>query len=122
MLASKEARVSLAKMVSRLFDHWDISSSDQCSLLGLATASRITLNRYRKCRPLNNAELLDRVGHLLGIHKSLKIMFPHNKDLVYRWVTSPNQRFEGKTPMEIMCNGYEGLLDVRRYLDFEYGR
>lgn len=122
-ITAKESRESLAKMVSKLFDHWGISSADQCSLLGLAATSRMTLSRYRKGNPLDNStDLLGRVGHLLGIHKSLRIMFPYNRDLVYRWVTAPNIRFAGKTPLEIMCNGYEGLLAVRRYLDFERGR
>jgi hypothetical protein len=122
-ITSKESRMSLAKTVSNLFDHWKISSSEQCALLGLAVTSRMTLNRYRKGTPLENStDLLGRVGHLLGIHKSLRIMFPYNRDLVYRWVTAPNLRFNGKTPLEIMSGGYEGLLAVRRYLDFERGR
>ncbi len=122
-LTTRESRESLAKMLSRMFDHWGISSSEQCALLGLAATSRMTLNRYRKGSPLDNStDLLGRAGHLLGVHKSLRIMFPHNRDLVYRWVTAPNQRFAGKTPLEIMSNGYEGLLTVRRYLDFERGR
>jgi hypothetical protein len=122
-ITAKESRESLAKMVAKLFDYWGISSADQCALLGLAATSRMTLSRYRKGAPLdNNTDLLGRVGHLLGVHKSLRIMFPHNRDLAYRWVTAPNLRFAGKAPLEIMCNGYEGLLAVRRYLDFERGR
>ncbi|MEI6205368.1 MAG: MbcA/ParS/Xre antitoxin family protein [Desulfuromonadales bacterium] len=122
-ITSRESRESLAKMVSKLFDYWGISSADQCALLGLAPTSRMTLNRYRKGSPFDNStDLLGRAGHLLGIHKSLRIMFPYNRDLAYRWVTAPNLRFSGKTPLEIMSNGYEGLLAVRRYLDFEQGR
>ncbi len=122
-LGSKDSRESLAKMVSRLFDHWGISTADQCALLGLAPTSRMTLSRYRKGSALeNNIDLLGRVGHLLGIHKALRIMLPHNRDLVYRWVTVPNATFAGKPPLEIMRSGYEGLLAVRRYLDFERGR
>ena len=122
-ITSKNSRESLARMVTKLFDHWGIPSTDQCSLLGLSPTSRMTLSRYRKGSSLdNNVDLLGRVGHLLGIHKSLRIMYPYNRELVYRWVTAPNQRFDGKTPLEIMCHGYEGLLAVRRYLDFERGR
>ena len=122
-IAAKDSRESLAKMLSKLFDHWGISSVEQCALLGLAASSRMTLSRYRKGAPLDNTtDLLGRAGHLLGIHKSLRIMFPYNRELAYRWVTAPNLRFAGKTPLEIMCNGYEGLLSVRRYLDFERGR
>jgi Protein of unknown function (DUF2384) len=122
-LGSKESREALAKMISRLFDHWGIATTDQCALLGLAPTSRMTLARYRKGSPLdNNVDLLGRAGHLLGIHKALRIIFPHNRDLVYKWPTTPNATFAGKTPLEIMHSGYEGLLAVRRYLDFERGR
>jgi hypothetical protein len=34
----------------------------------------------------------------------------------------PNRRFDGRAPLEIMKQGFEGLLAVRRYLDFERGR
>ena len=122
-LGSKESREALAKMISQLFDHWGISTADQCALLGLAPTSRMTLARYRKGSPLDNSiDLLGRVGHLLGIHKALRIILPHNRDLVYKWPTAPNSTFAGKMPLEIMRSGYEGLLAVRRYLDFERGR
>jgi hypothetical protein len=50
-------------------------------------------------------------------------MFPHDRDLAYRWVTTSNARFGGAAPLDIMRrHGYEGILAVRRYLDFERGR
>jgi hypothetical protein len=122
-LSSQDSRKRLAKMVMALFDHWGLSSADQALLLGLSAETRATIARYRKGAPLaENIDLLGRAGHLLGIHKSLRIMFPHDRDLAYAWVTTPNRRFEGKTPLSIMQSGYEGLLAIRRYLDFERGR
>ncbi len=110
-------------MVVVLFDLWQIPVSEQAALLGFSGASRSTLARYRKGAALeDNVDLLGRVGHLLGIHKALRIIFPANHDLAYRWVRTPNRRFAGKSPLEIMRGGYEGLLAVRRYLDFERGR
>jgi uncharacterized protein (DUF2384 family) len=116
-------RASLSKMLIRLFDLWGLASPERCALLNLSPTSRMMLSRYRKGKPLqDDPDLLDRVGHLLGIHKNLRIIFPNNRDLVYRWVKAPNQRFDGKSPLEIMCKGSEGILFVRRYLDFELGR
>jgi len=116
-------RERLARMVVSLFDHWQVSASDQASLLGLSPDSRATVARYRKGEPLaDNTDLLARAGHLLGIHKALRIMFPHDRDLAYRWVSAPNSRFGSRAPLEIMKQGFEGLLAVRRYLDFERGR
>jgi hypothetical protein len=116
-------RERLARMVISLFDRWQVSAADQASLLGLSPDSRATVARYRKGEPLaDNTDLLARAGHLLGIHKALRIMFPHDRDLAYRWVTTPNRRFGDRRPLETMKRAYEGILAVRRYLDFERGR
>jgi hypothetical protein len=111
-------------MVITLFGHWQIGVQDQMALLGLSEGSRTTLMRYRRGEPLaDQRDLLDRVANLLAIHRSLRILFPENRDLVYRWVTMPNKVFEGKTPVQfIREKGFLGLLTVRRYLDFERGR
>ncbi len=113
---SRESRVALAGMVTRLFEHWQLSTAEQAALLGLSPDNRSTLARYRKGEPL-----LDRAGHLLGIHKSLRILFPQDRDLAYRWMTTPN-RLLGARPVDVAIDrGFEGLLALRRYLDFERG-
>ena len=122
-LHARASRERLARMVVSLLDHWKLSPVDQAVLLGLSAQSRSTIARYRRGEPLaDSADLLARAGHLLGIHKALRIVFPHDRDLAYRWVSAPNARF-GVPPLEIMKrHGYEGILAVRRYLDFERGR
>jgi transcriptional regulator with XRE-family HTH domain len=122
-LHARSNRERLARMVAALLDHWELSPNDQAVLLGLSTQSRSTISRYRRGEPLaDSADLLARAGHLLGIHKALRILFPHDRDLAYRWVSAPNRRFGERAPLEIMKQGFEGLLAVRRYLDFERGR
>src|SRR5436189_5604970 len=120
---ARESRARLAKMLVQLLDHWQLGAADQALLLGLSGQSRSTLARYRRGEPLaDSADLLARAGHLLGIHKALRILFPQDRDLAYRWVAAPNRRFGERAPLEIMKQGFEGLLAVRRYLDFERGR
>jgi transcriptional regulator with XRE-family HTH domain len=122
-LKTRDSRVELARMIVALLDHWQLGATDQATLLGLSSHSRSTLARYRRGEPLaDSADLLARAGHLLGIHKALRILFPHDRDLAYRWVSAPNRRFGERAPLEIMKQGFEGLLAVRRYLDFERGR
>ena len=122
-LHSRSSRERLAKLVVSLLDRWQLPPNDQAALLGLSAQSRSTVARYRRGEPLaDSADLLARAGHLLGIHKALRILFPHDLDLAYRWISAPNRRF-GATPLEVMKrHGYEGILAVRRYLDFERGR
>src|SRR5918995_338641 len=123
-LHARASRARLAKMVVSLLDHWNLPPNDQAVLLGLSPQSRSTIARYRRGEPLaDSADLLARAGHLLGIHKALRILFPHDLELAYRWVSAPNRRFGGEPPLAIMRrHGYEGILAVRRYLDFERGR
>jgi transcriptional regulator with XRE-family HTH domain len=121
--STREARTRLALMVTRLLDHWRLSMTEQAEMLGLSPASRSTLARYRSGEPLaDSRDLLDRAGHLLGIHKSLRLLFPHDRELAYRWMTQPNRRL-GRRPVDLVIErGFEGLLAVRRYLDFQRGQ
>jgi hypothetical protein len=121
---SREGRVALAKMIMRLFELWKISAQDQTVLLGLSENGRMSIMRYRKGAPLaDSRDLLDRAGNLLAIHRSLRLLFPRNKDLGYKWISTPNRALEGKSPLEIIRHdGFLGLLIVRRYLDFERGQ
>jgi hypothetical protein len=123
-LHTRTSRERLARLLMELFDRWKIAPADQAVLLGLSSQSRSTLARYRRGEPLaDSADLLARAGHLLGIHKALRILFPQDLDLAYRWIGAPNRRFGGAAPLDIMKrHGYEGILAVRRYLDFERGR
>lgn len=123
-LRTRTNRERLARLVVALLDHWQLRLPDQAALLGLSARSRSTIARYRKGEPFaDSADLIARAGHLLGIHKALRILFPHDRGLAYRWVSAPNRRFGGAAPLDIMKkHGYEGILAVRRYLDFERGR
>jgi antitoxin Xre/MbcA/ParS-like protein len=120
--ASREARSRLARMITRLFEHWNLSTAEQAAVLGISPGSRTTLVRYRAGEPLaEDRDLLDRVSHLLGIHKSLRILFPHDRDLAYAWMTTGNRRL-GARPVDLVVrHGFEGLLALRRYLDFQRG-
>lgn len=116
---ASEDRGALARMVMNLLDHWKLSTEDQAALLGLAASNRAALARYRKGEPIGTSrDQYERVGHLLGIHKNLRLLFPHNRDLAYRWMSTRNKAFENLTPVEVVKEwGFAGLLMVRAYLD-----
>jgi hypothetical protein len=121
VINDRYARVALARMVMKLFDHWKLDDQNQLALLGLSEGSRKTLMRYRKGSPLaNKRDLLDRVTNLFAIHRSLHILFPRNRNIVYRWPTIGNKAFKGKSPVQLIRDeGFAGLLVVRHYLDVE---
>jgi hypothetical protein len=117
--AISQDRIALAKMVMALFDHWKLSTGDQATLLGLASSNRAALSSYRRGKPIGTSrDQYERVVHLLGIHKALRLLFPQNRELVYCWMTTRNRAFENLTPLEVIReSGFAGLLMVRSYLD-----
>ncbi|MEB2320124.1 MAG: DUF2384 domain-containing protein [Pseudomonadota bacterium] len=117
--AAAPDRGALARMVMTLLDHWQLSTEDQAALLGIAASNRAALTRYRRGEPIGTSrDQYERVGHLLGIHKNLRLLFPRNRDLAYRWMTTRNKAFDNLTPVEVIKEwGFAGLLMVRAYLD-----
>ncbi|MCA0175583.1 MAG: MbcA/ParS/Xre antitoxin family protein [Proteobacteria bacterium] len=117
-------RSALARMVMALLDHWQLATDDQTMLLGLAPGNRAALARYRKGDPIGTSrDQYERVGHLLGIHKNLRLLFPHDRDLAYRWMTARNRAFDNLTPVDVVREwGFAGLLRVRAYLDRARGQ
>ncbi|GAB2717718.1 antitoxin Xre/MbcA/ParS toxin-binding domain-containing protein [Halomonas garicola] len=81
-------------MLINLFAYWQITTDEQLSLLGLAKDKQKTLTHER--------DKLKRASVLLDIHKSLRLLFPHNRELVYGWMTQPNRAFNGATPVQII--------------------
>lgn len=122
--ANDEERRALARLLMKLFEHWQLDTADQLSLLGLAPDNRAALTRYRSGSPLaNQRDLLDRAGGLLGIHKNLRLLFPADRDLAYRWMSTRNRAFDMRTPVEVIREwGFAGMLMVRAYLDRARGR
>lgn len=118
VISSKD-RGALAKMLMQLLDHWNLTTGDQAVLLGLAETNRGALTRYRKGEPIGTSrDQYERVGHLLAIHKNLRLLFPKNRDLAYRWMSTRNKAFDNLTPVEVIREwGFAGLLMVRSYLD-----
>ena len=112
-------RGAVSTMLMQLFEHWSISTEDQLDMLGLARDNRAALARYRKGVPMSTSrDASERAGHLLAIHKNLRLLFPHNRELAYRWMSTRNKAFEGRTPVDVVKDyGFAGLLMVRSYLD-----
>ena len=79
------------------------------------------MGRYRKGTSLASCrDRLDRAERLLSIHKNLRLIFPKDIDLAYRWMTQRNRAFEGRTPAEMIRElGFTGMLMVCVYLERE---
>ncbi|KGD62558.1 hypothetical protein T9A_00849 [Alcanivorax jadensis T9] len=111
-------REKVSKMLMVLFSHWGLGTEEQLILLGMTKGDRDTLARYCEEWTLpNDRDKLERAGILLEIHKSLRLLFPNNRELAYDWMSQPNQAFEGITPVQQIDKlGMQGMYMVRAYL------
>lgn len=90
----------------------------------LGGVSRSTLSKYQKlpCIKLSR-DLLERISYVLGIYKSLRLMYPTAEQ--------PNRRvrlgttelpFTGTSAMDYMTRGsMRHLMQTRRYFDAQRG-
>ncbi len=122
-IENSDARRKLARMVTRLFELWGLPAADQLELLGLSRTSRAQISRYRQGRALpSSRDMLDRIGWLLSIHKSLRLLYPRNENIRYTWVKRRNRILDDQRPLDIMkYQGLIGIARVARYLDFLRG-
>lgn len=124
LIQCEKDRADLSRALVQIFDLWQLSTTEQTSLLGLSNVSRVSLNRYREGKPLaDHRDLIDRACNVIRIYTSLETLFPDNPELALVWVRTRNRAFGNLMPISVMCeNGYLGLVQVRRYLEFEKGR
>lgn len=116
-------RQEIAALLMKLFALWQLGSQEQRHALGLSPGNRSALPRLRRGAPLAaNRDTIDRAGHLLRIHKNLRLLFPQNRELVYRWIRARNRAFENRSPIEVIADqGFAGLLVVSYYLERRLG-
>ena len=117
-------RRAISGMLMKLFDHWKLNTEEQLDALGFSTSNRAVLARYRRGEPISSSrDTLERAGHLLGIHKNTRLLFPHNRDLAYAWIKTRNLAFANRSPIEVIQeSGFAGLLMVLAYLDRARGQ
>ena len=123
---NKKPEISELKVLGEAFwnivKHYAFTREEQCVLLG------IKYNRQR-IKDLNDnflipddVDKINRVGLLLGIHKNLRIMYPNNREIVYRWMKYPQIILDGKIPIEFIMedvgNSFWRLAYIRRKLDY----
>ncbi len=119
---NREERLLLARMMLELLEGWGVPPRHRLALLGLEGMPVRALRRLGESVPLpEDPEVMERVGHLLGIADALRTMHPRNAHMGGRWLNRPNRRFQQRTPLAVMVeDGLAGLIAVRSDLDCAY--
>ncbi|HEV8316519.1 MAG TPA: MbcA/ParS/Xre antitoxin family protein [Vicinamibacterales bacterium] len=101
---------------------WELSTKEERALLGWPPSS--TFHKYKSgdvaALPFDT---LTRLSLVLGIYKSLQILYPEPA-FADRWIRMPNAHatFGGRSPIAFLTEtGLDGLLQVRRLLDGRRG-
>ena len=117
-----EEHVELSRAVMRLLGAWGVPAAEQPALLGLdPRIHRRELNRCRFGAALPDAgDVYERAQLLLAIGAAAAQLFPHSSVAAEVWATTPQLRFGGHTPLQIMLE--EGCAGMRRVVDYLMGQ
>jgi hypothetical protein len=98
---------------------WELSTDEQLKLLG--SPGRSTFFKWKKTGGDLPADTEERISHILGIYKSLRILFP-DYDRADAWLRNINEYFDGQSALDVMLGGkVANILTVRQYLDAQRG-
>lgn len=104
-----------------IVDKWGLRNEDAMGLLGGASHGRyFELKKNRK--GLLSQDELTRISLLIGIFKSLNILF--NQRLANQWASRPNSNpmFGDAPPLQYLSRGgVPAMIGVRRLLDARRG-
>lgn len=106
----------------RLADQWKLRITEQRKLLGDPPESTFYKWKRQQAGTLGR-DTIERISYLLGIWKSLQILFPDPAQ-ADAWLHKPNQAplFGGHSALERMLSGnVADLYVVRQYLDAQRG-
>jgi uncharacterized protein (DUF2384 family) len=108
------------KAFFKIAEAWELKNDEARALLGsLSSGKYFELKKHHK-GALTQDELT-RVSLLIGIFKSLNILF--SRKLANQWVSRPNSNplFNHAAPLALIRSGIPGMMSVRRLLDSRRG-
>ncbi|EGR0997148.1 DUF2384 domain-containing protein [Vibrio parahaemolyticus] len=94
-----DATEVVEKAISSLLGHWNVTEDEKKVLLG------------------NEFEITERQRQLLTIHRSLRLLYPKNPELLYGWVKMRNKDFDNKRPIDLLISEQNGFSEVIKYLN-----
>jgi hypothetical protein len=124
-LNTREARERLSRSALKgffkLVDAWKLREDDARELLGGPSGSTFYEWKRNPDRVLE-ADRITRISYLLGIYKSLHIIY--GDKLADEWIKLPNSNiiFKGSSPLAYMlAGGMPAMQTVRRLVDARRG-
>ena len=110
----------LGKNFFKICEDFNISLDDQAILLG--QKHKRTITNWKKEKTIGQSwDVFNRVSLLLGIVKSLNVIYPRNPEVVNSWMHKKREIFKSKSAIEMIIGqplqSQAALFTVRRVLD-----
>lgn len=118
-----EFRLRQTHGIMQLLREWQVSASDQLSLLSLPEGTRArTIRQYWKDTPLpDTPEVNTRIKKIRHIDSALHTTYPRNSRMGTVWLNNPHRRLNNATPLAYMIeHGDKGVEVVLTQLDCNY--
>lgn len=117
-------RLEFTLLVTRLLNSWGLNLSEQALILDLPqnTSSRQMRKYNQGTHTLpNDANINERVEHLVGIADALRTTYPTNPMMGRLWLNQANAKFDQLSPLKYMLvNGNQGVIHIRSHLDCSF--
>lgn len=101
-------------VVDRIIAAWNLRRQDIPALLG--RKPRTVRGWYEETPTSLDDDVIERIGHLIGIYDALHLLFG---DAAYanEWLHTPNTAFAGQKPATVLLSGrFTAVVDIHRYL------
>jgi hypothetical protein len=105
------------KALFNIVDRWQIRDEDARQLLGgISNGAYYLLKNARASGKTLDQDRLMRISYLIGIFKSLNILY--SQRLADQWMQLPNTNpiFAGRTPLDYIVRGGTPAMDIVRSL------
>jgi hypothetical protein len=115
---SSEIPIELAAFFA-IAEKWSLATDEQIKLLG--SPGRSTFFKWKKDGGAVPPDTRERISHVLGIWKSLRILLT-TESRSCEWLRRSNEYFDGASALDVMLGGgVTDLYKVRWYLDAQRG-
>ena len=118
-----EQKIEFTRRVIDMLDDWGLDDSQQVQILGLPEDTRSRqIRKFRNETPFpEDANLMERIEHLVGIADALRTSYPTNAAGGSMWMNRRNSRFQDRTPLAAMLeDGMRSIVAIRIHLDCSY--
>lgn len=107
---------SAVEIMGNIAHLWELSTAATCGLLG--GISERTWRRWQGQSPVLDHDVLTRISLLIGIHRSLRIVFGPSLGDAWPTIANTNPLFAGRSPLDTMLSGgIPQLIAVRELVD-----